>query len=416
MLNNKTEQQPTKKEREMSVYQKSIRLAAIGLMAAGVAGAPSGVKADQSVDDLRSMLEAQQQQINLLRTALEKTRRNADAAAKQADQAAAVAKDGKSLFGDKITIGGVAEVEVTDTESFAGANTSDITLATVEAYVDAQWHEYLGTHVQFIYEDDGTETISLDEATFMLGNTEKFPVYLSGGKWPMPFGGAFDTAMSSDPLTKSFGEVKEAALLVGATQDGATIEGYFYNGDTQKTGEGDNIDQFGLNAGYGGEVNGVGFNLGVGYINNIGDSDEVNAALTGATALNDYVGGLDLHGDVAYGGFVFRANYMKALDSFQTGELAFNGQGAQPVVWTTEASYTTEILGKETTFAGTVQGTKEALALSYPELRIGGAVTVGIVDRFAVTAEYLHDEDYGTSDGGTGNTGHTATLKLAAEY
>jgi len=51
-----------------------------------------------------------------------------------------------------------------------------------------------------------------------------------------------------------------------------------------------------------------------------------------------------------------------------------------------------------------------------PETRYGGAITVGFVDQFAITGEFLHDEDYSVSEGGTGNSGHTATLKLAAEY
>jgi hypothetical protein len=30
--------------------------------------------------------------------------------------------------------------------------------------------------------------------------------------------------------------------------------------------------------------------------------------------------------------------------------------------------------------------------------------------------EYLHDEDYGANEGGTGNESHTATLELAVEF
>ena len=68
------------------------------------------------------------------------------------------------------------------------------------------------------------------------------------------------------------------------------------------------------------------------------------------------------------------------------------------------------IMNHETTFAGTVQGTNEALALGLPELRYGGAVSVAIVNHFSVTAEYLHDLDYDVAKDGTGNRGHTATL------
>ena len=86
------------------------------------------------------------------------------------------------------------------------------------------------------------------------------------------------------------------------------------------------------------------------------------------------------------------------------------------MAWNLEAAYTLPVMGKDTTFAATVQGTREARALSLPEIRYGAAVTVAIVDHFSITGEYLHDEDYSVSEGGTGNSGHTATLKIAAEY
>lgn len=402
----------------MSIYRKSLRATAIGLAVAGVVAGPATAKADPSIDELRRLIEVQQQQINQMRSAMETTRRGVEAAAKKADAAQMEAVTAKPSFLDRLTIGGVAEVEVTETETFARASNSDITLATVEVFFDANLHKYLNTHIQFIYEDDGTETVGFDEGTFTLGNTEEFPIYLSGGKWPLPFGsGSFDTAMSSDPLTKNLGELKEAALLVGGTYEGATLEGYFYNGDTQQGGEGDQIDQFGVNLGYGTEIKGVTFNVAGGYLNNMADTDGLTTGLgANTTALNDYVGGVEIHGDVGYAGFEARGGYMTATESFQTAELAFNGQGAKPVAWFVEGAYTMPIMGKDTTFAATVQGTKEALAVGLPELRVGGAVTVGVVEHFAVTAEYLHDEDYGTSDGGTGNSGHTATLKLAADF
>lgn len=402
----------------MNIYRESLRATAIGLAFAGVVAAPNIAQAEPSIEELRRMIEVQQQQINQMRAAMEETRRGVKSAEMKADEAKMEAATSKPKFLDRLTIGGVAEVELTETETFARASNSDITLATVEVFFDAQLHDYLNTHIQFIYEDDGTETVGFDEGNFTLGNVEEFPVYMMGGKWPLPFGsGSFDTAMSSDPLTKNLGELKEAALLVGGTYEGATLEGYFYNGDTQRGGEGDQIDQFGINLGYGTEINGVAFNVAGGYLNNMADTDGLTTGLgANTTALNDYVGGVEIHADIAYNSFEARGGYMTATESFQTGELAFNGQGAQPAAWFVEGAYTMPIMTKDTTFAATIQGTEEALALGLPELRVGGAVTVGIVDNFAVTAEYLHDEDYDTGDGGTANSGHTATLKLAAEF
>ena len=113
---------------------------------------------------------------------------------------------------------------------------------------------------------------------------------------------------------------------------------------------------------------------------------------------------------------MFYGVYMTAKDTFASGELAFNSQGAKPAAWNLEAAYVTEIMSKETTLAFTMQASEEALALSMPETRYGASATVQIIPNYSSTLEYLHDEDYSTSDGGTGNDGHTATLKIAAEF
>ena len=380
-------------------------LQVLPLQAALAAGAPTPAQ-------LMQMIQQQQQQLDSLKAALEKAQAEAQAASAKAESAQKSAPD----FLKSIEIGGAIEVEATNTEGFDDKDSSDITLSTVELYFDTQPTDFVSTHVQLIYEDDEDEDrIRLDEAFATLGNTEKFPLYLQAGKWAVPFGG-FDTNMSSDPLTKDLGETKEAAVLVGAAFQGFSVEGYLYNGDTQRTGGGDNIDQFGLTVNYGGEFSGVDVGVGGGYISNIADSDGITDTLSNAAGIKDYVGGVEVHGSLGYEGFALLGGYMKATDSFQTGELDFGSQGAEPAAWNVEAAYTLPILGKETTFAATVQGTDEALALELPEKRYGGAITVGVMEHTAVTAEYLHDEDYGVSDGGTGKSGHTATLKLAVDF
>ena len=72
--------------------------------------------------------------------------------------------------------------------------------------------------------------------------------------------------------------------------------------------------------------------------------------------------------------------------------------------------------GQKVIFAVTVQGTEEALALSLPELRYGGALTVQAMEHTAVNVNYLHDGDCGVDDGGTGNNGQTTILMLAVDF
>lgn len=374
---------------------------ALGSSMAQAADAPLTQK------DLLAMIEKQQQQINDLQKLLNETKEQAENTQKKVEETS-------PAFLDTVQIGGLLEFEATATDTFSGADSSDLSLAKAELSFSAKPHEYVTTNVVALYED-GNNNITLDEATIEIANKEEFPLYTKAGKWALPFGN-YDTAMSTDPITKTLGETKENSLLVGATYKGFFGEVFAFNGDTQKSGEGNNIDQYGLNVGYGGDVDGLEVAVAAGYINNIADSDGLTDKISGSTAIQDYVGGVSLNGSVSMSGVTFAAGYVKATDAFQSGELAFNSKGAQPRAWNTELSYTTEILGKETTFAATYQGSDEALALELPESRLGAAVTVGIFDKTAVTVEYLADEDYSTSEGGTGKSGHTATAKLAVEF
>ena len=372
---------------------------------------PFPVDANPSTRELMDMIQAQQKQLDALKMAPQKAEASDRSEVTKADEPA----KSRSNLPKGFEFGGGIEIEATQSESYAGVDSSDLTLAKLEAYFDAQPHEYLSTHFQLIYEDDGSDTISLDEAFAIIGNTDEAPLYLQAGKWAVPFGGV-DTAMGTDPLTKTLGETAEAAVLVGYSKDGLIIEGYGYNGDTQQSGDDDEIDQFGLHGSFETEISGSTVSIGAGYLSNITDSGTITDNVTGGTALADYVPGWEVHGAVTNGPFVVYGGYMTAKDSFAPGELAFNSQGAQPAAWNLEVAYVTEISSKETAFAATVQGSDEAYALSLPETRYGGALTVQLSSNYAATLEYLHDEDYSTSDGGTGSDGQTVTLKVTAEY
>lgn len=62
------------------------------------------------------------------------------------------------------------------------------------------------------------------------------------------------------------------------------------------------------------------------------------------------------------------------------------------------------------------QGTKEALALELPETRVLAAISVEIFENTALSLEYAHDEDYSTSEGGSGDDADTFTLQLATSF
>jgi len=326
----------------------------------------------------------------------------------------------ESLLGkinERVTLSGVVEVEATSAEDFAGADTSDITLATVELGLDAEISEWVNAHLLLLWEEDDTEPVDLDEGTITLGNLEKFPLYLTAGKMYVPFG-SFESNMISDPLTLELGETRESAALVGFETSGFYGSFYAFNSDINETGDDDTIASFGANAGYGYGNDNMSLDLGVGWINNIAAADNLTGYFddAGIAEVVDYAAGITTHLTVNYGPFMLIGEYLGALDAFDASELDFNGSGAEPSAWNFEAAYTREIKGKETTFAVGYQKTDEALALGLPEERILGCIGMLIWENTSLALEYLRDEDYSVADGGTGNDANAITMQLAVAF
>ena len=132
--------------------------------------------------------------------------------------------------------------------------------------------------------------------------------------------------------------------------------------------------------------------------------------------LTDSVAGVNLHAGASYGPFSGLVEYTAALDSFDAADLAFRDGGAQPAALNGELAYSTAILGFDTVFALGMQKTWESLGLELAELRYSAAVAVALVEGATVTLEYFLDEDYDSSDGGTGDDGYGFTTRLAYEF
>jgi hypothetical protein len=96
--------------------------------------------------------------------------------------------------------------------------------------------------------------------------------------------------------------------------------------------------------------------------------------------------------------------------------MAFAGSGAEPEAWSLEAGLTFDLLDRETIFSLAWQGTDEARDLELPENRFGAAFRMFFLQNTSLALEYLHDEDYDISDGGTGNDADSATMQVAVEF
>ena len=325
---------------------------------------------------------------------------------------------------DSVELSGVVEIEMNSiNDDINDEDTSDISLATVEIGIDASLSEWTSGHILLLYEEgEENNHIIVDEGTITIGNLEKSPFYLTAGKMYLPFG-SFESNMISDPLTLEIGETGDSAVQIGFESGGFYGSVYTYNGDISETKDSDDkIDTFGANLGYSLVNDQMALDVGVDWMNNIGDTDALgdflgDPALATPDEVDDYVAGLSIHAVFTTGPFTLIGEYVAALDDFEATEISFDGKGAEPEAWNLEFSYTTEMFnGRETTFAVAYQGTDEALALELPEERYLAAVSLGIFDNTSLALEWAHDEDYNTGDGGTGKDADSATMQLAVEF
>jgi hypothetical protein len=245
-----------------------------------------------------------------------------------------------------VSFSGLIEVEASAAEDFEGADSSGFELATVELGFDAQVTDWASGHILVLYEEGGDDDVVIDEGYITLGNTEQFPLYLTAGRMYVPFGN-FETNMISDPLTLEISETQETAIQVGFEAAGAYGSVFAFNGDTNEGGGDSQIEQFGANLGYTYEQEGFSLDVGISYMNSMGDSDGLSGILEEEDMLEvDYVDGFGAYAVAAIGPFSLIGEYITALDDFGDED------DSQPMAFSVEAGYTFDLSGMESTRHG----------------------------------------------------------------
>ncbi|MGD2029684.1 MAG: LbtU family siderophore porin [Desulfobacterales bacterium] len=301
-------------------------------------------------------------------------------------------------WADKITLSGLIEAEAYyenydyDTPGKSDDDSSDITLATVELGVDVDITKHVKGHVLFLWEEDDTEPVDVDEGFITLDGADVVPLYLNVGKLYVPFGN-FESHFISDPLTLELGETRETALTVGCANEWMDVSASVFNGDIDETGEDNHIESYVANASFSVPeelISNFGIVGGVSYISNIGDSDNLQDEIRAGDEINDYVDGFHAFLSLSFmDKFFLECEYLGALDEFEAGELSFDGgKEFQPETWNFElAIAATDRIELALKYEG-----GDDLGDFLPEDQYGAAVTYGLFDSTSLSLEYLHGE------------------------
>ena len=278
-------------------------------------------------------------------------------------------------IGDHINVSGLFEAELGMAAN--GDTVQDIVLATGEIDIGAQINEHVFLNAVYLWEEDDTEPVSLDEG-YMTIAQKGFTV--KAGRKVIPFG-TFETFLVSDPLTLELGETHESCILCGFEYKAVLCELGVFNGD------------IGIDEGTDDVINNIvaavtysplkWLTIHASFIVNIGDTDSVQDELA-VTDIQNAVNGIAVSVTGTRDPFSFACEYVGSLETFEQAELDIDGDGDgdSPWVLNAEAAYTI----MEGLQAGVrVAATGECIGL--PESQVGAGLSYDIWEGSTLAVE-----------------------------
>ena len=305
---------------------------------------------------------------------------------------------------------------------------SDLTLATVDFAIDALITDRMRTHILFEYEDGenvGDGNFIIDEAIIHYQAKEvcapdlscNSPWYANIGRLTIPFG-YFESLFINGPLTEDLGETKETAVIAGVYNPFINIAAGVFNGDIDKAGNDDRIESYVAACTFTlpEDVSpNVGLMLGVSYISNIADSDELADFIVDEFDLAvpgfDYVAGFSSFLSVSLmNRFFFEAEYVGAVESFE------EDKNFKPKAWNFELAFIPiEDVEVAFRYGGSADtfGTAENLL---PDTQVGICGIYEIFNNTSIGLEYLYEEFEYYEEIGNDAEVVTITTQLAVEF
>lgn len=345
-----------------------------------------------------------------------------------------LAKKGHKLTRPIFVISGGIEGQVYYNDGYTGnSSQSGVSLSTAELDFSALINPWVTGFISLDYDDSPASIgsrepngrIYLRRGFVVIGNLNRFPLFFAVGEMYAPFG-RYASAMLSAPLTQTMSRIRTPAAVLGFSYAGFYGSVYGYTGD--QTGNSDVFRQGGMNLGYKRKCDGWNYDVGVGVVSNIADSEgmqdngltqpgtggglfrgfgeDVGSVATPVAGtgnnLRHRVPAIDAHAEVTVGPMSYMLEYTGALESFNPADMAFNTSGAEPKALHAEIDYTTRVWDRPLTLGVAYGHSWEALALNIPENSYIALAKISIWRYTVESIEFRHDTDYSSSDTASG--------------
>lgn len=290
--------------------------------------------------------------------------------------------------GSELSISGEIELEAEYEKEDGEEQKSELGLEEMEIEIEGEINENLSAELVLLYEDEGQDDSNVEvDVAQIVYKFDDTPWTMIAGRQYVPFGN-FESALSSDPLTLDLAEAQENALTFEYSQDAFSAAIYVFGGDNERNDR-ELVDNFGAAFNYSTET----VSFGIGYINDLGDSDLVQETIeNGGVDSTEYVDAFTTHLIVNINDLTFIAEQVQANDSFNLPTAALNGE--EPEAQNLEVDYAFEMAGKEAVFAVSAQSTDQAEALGLAEKKRAVALGIELNDNLELTFEASRSKDY----------------------
>lgn len=301
------------------------------------------------------------------------------------------------------------------TNPYSGPNVNNINFTGAELDTLIQGTPWVTGYMALEYNPNtvnNASTVFMNRAFITLGNLSQFPVYGTIGQVYVPFGRYSSGLMVTSPTPLSLARVRARSLELGYQQTGSNAfhaEVFTYQGLTNPVGSTTTNNQWGADAGYAYKLGRFSGEVGSSYISNLGDSQGLQATVFNTIGeIQHYnVPAIDGYGSLAIDPFVFIAEYVTALRSFNINDVNFANHGAKPSAFHAEGDYTFKTGSKPSSVGIGYDHTAQALEVGLPQEIYELFYNVNIWRDTNLNIEYRHDINYSASAATTGSINPT---------
>ncbi len=285
-----------------------------------------------------------------------------------------------------------------------------------------------------------TQTLTLEQGIIRFADFDEWPVFVQLGKKFQDFG-----RYMIHPITRSTTQVLSESLQTSAEIGFITHNGFhgtlfaFDNPLVTRnvnlslaTTVGHTQTNYGAALGYDNINEQLGYGINLAYMHNMTGVNDVAQAVswyqfntnTGGSYF-DTVGAMALNANLNSGPFSVLFGYVTAIESFATGDLqdqgknivaAGAGSGAKPWAGNIQAGYGFNAWNKLNNIYVGYQASGQAVNIFLPQSRWLVGYNIDMWKNTNLGLEVAHDNDYGTSKGGTGQSSNTIAARAAVKF